>query len=527
MSTNRYVVVFDFPGIKEYVFGTDRLVEIRGASSILDQLNRIELPSFIKGAFPSPQTSQHCVFAAGGGAQFILQAPFSYIQDCMGKLQGRIYEASGGKLRLLAGIASLQDDYPAALNQAFFELDCQKRRFDSLTELPIHCGFIRECDSCSGSASLISRDAGETRLLCESCHRKTQKGRSKGHWSDFVKYLAGAGDCELDNISDLRPEDFEQIGARCQAKKGYTALVYGDGNAMGKLVKAIRTDQQFKFFSKTVSDSLQKACYEAMKTHCRPVDGKIPADILLLGGDDIIVYMAADIAMPFGIDLARRFEENTKKRFQTDSFFQNLLKGKGLTISLGISYGRTHTPIAILVNQAEELLKSAKKKGSSLADSEFYSPSCIDFHLASRYNQIHVNDTRQNHLCLHTPGGKILHLFAGPYTLEEAENLLCQATVIKRSGLARSRLHRLGDAPFLGYSLGNLETLITWGRTAKAEQRETLFHVWERLGCTDFPPWRLQGNTIDTPIVDLVSLSNWISSSPKEKETTHAPSPAS
>jgi hypothetical protein len=37
-----FLVALDVPGIKRYVFNTNRLVEIRGASALLDSLNRIE-----------------------------------------------------------------------------------------------------------------------------------------------------------------------------------------------------------------------------------------------------------------------------------------------------------------------------------------------------------------------------------------------------------------------------------------------------------------------------------------------------
>jgi hypothetical protein len=42
-SAGLSLVAFDTDHIKEYVFGTDRLKEIRGASSLLDRLNRREM----------------------------------------------------------------------------------------------------------------------------------------------------------------------------------------------------------------------------------------------------------------------------------------------------------------------------------------------------------------------------------------------------------------------------------------------------------------------------------------------------
>ena len=35
----RFLVQIDTPGIKQFIFGTDALAEIRGASALLDRLN--------------------------------------------------------------------------------------------------------------------------------------------------------------------------------------------------------------------------------------------------------------------------------------------------------------------------------------------------------------------------------------------------------------------------------------------------------------------------------------------------------
>ena len=41
----RFLVVIDTPGIKQFVFGTDPLAEVRGASALLDRLNRRDTES--------------------------------------------------------------------------------------------------------------------------------------------------------------------------------------------------------------------------------------------------------------------------------------------------------------------------------------------------------------------------------------------------------------------------------------------------------------------------------------------------
>jgi hypothetical protein len=48
MEEKEYLVVMGIPSIKKYVFDTDRLKEIRGASALLDDLNRNGIEKFLK-----------------------------------------------------------------------------------------------------------------------------------------------------------------------------------------------------------------------------------------------------------------------------------------------------------------------------------------------------------------------------------------------------------------------------------------------------------------------------------------------
>ena len=506
-----YLVVMDVPGIKEYVFGTDRLVEIRGASALLDHLNRVETRKFLEDGLGKSEVK--CVFAGGGAGQFIIRANRDDLDNSISDLKRLFVRKTKGGLRLIFGVADLSDgNYPAALKQAFLKLKEEKEEAPIISCTQLHTGFVRECDSCSGMASQLSYYANEERALCNMCAKKVHYGtRKKGLWKEFALYLQEKGVGE-DWSYSLRPNDFEEIGDRCFARKGYTALVYADGNAMGRLIKQIQKPDQFKFFSEMVDQSIRESCYEAIYTNCKPVQGKIPADILLLGGDDLLVYLTAETALPFAIDAAQRFAEKTQQQFAAyteDSFFADTLKGNGLTISLGIAYGRSHTPFSILLDQAEELLKSAKQQGS--VDSravDYFSPTYIDYHLSSHFNQINVNDCRKNHLVLR--GARRLLLYQKPYSLPDAKALLEHAQDLIKKGIPRTRLKRLGYAPSLGKVNGTLECLKLYCRTRKEEQRMAIWAALDRFDCASNMPWKANPSYDTTVLVDLIELTDFI-----------------
>lgn len=507
-SNERQVVVLDFPGIKKFVFSSDRLVEIRGASALLDELNREFIPKFIAERFGESRSK--CIFAGGGAGQFVIQDSPENIREVFCQIQGEVYKRSGGELRVLTGIAHWKDDYHSALNQAFLNLEKNKSNFPFETQSSLHTGFLRECQSCGGMADRITTYAGEERLLCRACRKKEEAGRGAGLWKEFETFLQEQG-IAPDKAENLRPDDFEEIGKRCVARRGYTALVYGDGNAMGRVVKNISDVNQFERFSKAIDSAVREACHEALYRHCTMEDGKIPAAILLLGGDDLMVYLAADTAMPFATEVARLFEEKTRKKLSEgdlDKFFENRLGGKGLTFSLGIAYGKSHTPISIMADQAEELLKSAKKRGSSRAfEKNQAPPACLDFHLTNRFNQVKVADSRNLHLEQQTPKGENLRLYGGPYTLEEAVDLLNHAQSIKKSGIPNSRLHRLGEAPFKGKVNGIIEALTVYGRIRSQNQKMKIWKALERFECLPVIPWHEGSEETSTVLVDLVGIA--------------------
>ena len=62
----RNLVLLDTDHIKQYVFATDRLKEIRGASALLDELNRIDTENLAKEVDPNAET----VYANGGAGMF-------------------------------------------------------------------------------------------------------------------------------------------------------------------------------------------------------------------------------------------------------------------------------------------------------------------------------------------------------------------------------------------------------------------------------------------------------------------------
>jgi len=498
-----YLVVLDNPGIKEYVFSTSPLVQIRGASSLLDRLNRADTETFLKSLF---KDDLECVFSGGGTAHFIIRAPRDRVIDALEKLKGYYFKKSGGGIRLLYGLGNFGNyDYRAALAEAFAELKHSKTTSPRNPPPLLHTGFVRECDTCSALATELISYGERNFVLCEICGIKVRNGLKRGYWQELAKFFP-----EIENLDQFRPRDFAEIGERCRSAPGYTALVYADGNAMGKIIKQLNSLEDFRFFSKMVDTAVRDACYETIKNLCPPDNGKIPADILLLGGDDLLVYITADKALPFAIRAARLFNEKTTVALAENASVKNLLGESGITISLGIAFGKSHTPFGIMLDQAEELLHSAKKAGAKDIGTDTGNvPTYIDYHLTSYFNQINVADCREVHLTM--PGGiSPTRLFQKPYSLEGLERLWEHAEQWVSAGIPQNRLKRFGTAPSLGKFKGSLDFLKAYVRTEE-HHRKLVDKTLEFFGCAGpHIPWRTEEQYYSTMLVDLIELTEFI-----------------
>ena len=109
MAGESFVIIIDTPSVKKYVFGSDALNEVRGASARLDRLNRIEMEKCLKG---HPDiTHVEPVYANGGSAQFLVQTnDAAKVKGACESMVRHIRGQTGGEIGIVYGIAPLKDE---------------------------------------------------------------------------------------------------------------------------------------------------------------------------------------------------------------------------------------------------------------------------------------------------------------------------------------------------------------------------------------------------------------------------------
>ncbi len=527
----RFLVAFDVPSIKQYVFGTDPLREIRGASSRLVTLNCYRMKSVLIEELGDDQVDQ--VYANGGTAQFIITANTeSDVEEACQRLAGVFREETGGEVGLVWGIEEYREsegDYKRAVQQAHRRLrQCR----DSARDEPVSLlmPLVAECKSSSHlPASQKSLRDGRWQLISRAVEQKENVPRESlwEAWMQFVNtHFAQEGWENESQWKNLHCGEFSELVGQENSDLG---LVYADGNAMGKVVRKLNTPERSLAFSEMIDQSVQRACHRALAQVCGKdiaqlrrsnfANGKLRAEILLLGGDDLLVALPAERALAFAKLVMEEFQAETESHLNTlDPDLQKYFRAdRPFSLSCGVAIGRVTFPFALLLELAEDLLKEAKRCGTAQQQSDRTSvASFLDFHQVLGSGSLELATLRDEDFRISTNRPRTLRPFQitkgpqeSPAGAVEFKRLTDAVGILKRCepGIPRTKLHALREAALTASE-------------AKAEQRSReLFArlterqrqaLWKAMACLDengrvenFPWISWRGKT-PTPLPDLV-----------------------
>jgi hypothetical protein len=543
----RFLVVVDTPGIKPFVFGTDALAEVRGASALLDRLNRYDTEHVLRHHLG--HGACQTVFANGGTGQFIVEAPDrAQVQRAVHELAAYYHEQTGGEVHVLTGIAEwpASTDYRWAVQAAFEHLHWQRAvgaGRPSLTTLPL----VLECQSTSHLPAVGVYRWGEEQLLLSEasrCKREESRYARRGMlWFGWMESLDPNGRF-LDEADDLRCATTVEIGEYSSGRrKDYIGLIYADGNAMGRLVQELDSPEVCRAFSELVDGSIRDACYEALSHVCaQEIDQArkalesgeqpqpLPADILLLGGDDLLVLLPADRALRFALLVTEIFTRRTRERQgrlpeEVQRFFAARgLTERGLTISCGVVVGPSSYPFYLLLDLVEELLQSAKRAGSEdPTKTDYWAPSYVDFHLLAGSVSQDLATIREEDYFTASDHPRTLR----PYRRDQLERLYQAAERLQQARIPQSKLHDLFEAALEPrWLLAQTRVRELFGRLRQDRTRQERRGLWEALkllGPMDLCsfPWLNTGSRPATPLADLVEAHDLVSE-PDEEEAASA-----
>lgn len=412
--------------IHGYVFSTANATAIRGASNFIRGLD----DDLWKGRPLGLDPSQ--VLFTGGGTGMAVVAE-DQAEHAIRKLHGLFAERTRVATCSAAHVplASDQGSFGDRVREVDQEL--ARRRFltGSGAEPPVPF-FAMRCEVCGFRAANFVNRRGEEqrdRHECEPCRLCIEKGKEGRYYAK-------------------EPSSYEFIVGResGEAKSEY-AVLYIDGNGVGRALQRLESPLAFAEFSRSL-DRLIKRAFEEAARHFKLLAGEekdstegLRYQRPICGGDDVVAVVPGKFAVPLAREILRRAVS-----LADDDGNPRL---KGLGFSAGVAMGHLGFPIRHLLVEAEALLRNAKKRGYSSKSGKKGDAQgvrgAIDFAF------VRDGSPRAGtfeHPRMAQPDDRTMLLSGRPYSLREFEIFASrlrrfQQEITKPGGLGKSQLYTL------------------------------------------------------------------------------------
>lgn len=467
----------DADRVGDYVFETPGLPEMRGASAQLKNLNLDVVQVLLeKAGLPVgfvDETPPGClVYAAGGGVLALV--PASKAEPLRTALERQYPEVTGTATVTCVTVATtpaeVRENFGSLVQRAGQHLRVAKGQKGMLPFFEV-LPFTRRCDACRKrpAVSWVTHPDEAPEARCRVCAEKRAVGQ------------------------DLRSEWHKQLSVEKTARtleeiagdKGEIGVIYADGNRLGDWFQSATTVNEYRRRSRQVKTAVDTALLEALRSHCVAQDQ--PFEVILAGGDDVLVIVPAGVALSFAQTMCAHFSE--------------AMRVDQLTMSAGVVLSDHHTPVYFLRRLAEDLLKNAKRADRG---------STIDFLVLKGQGTRSVEQAWET-IATET---ETLVLHHGPYTLEEIDQLRVHIAQGKAANFPASQLYALRDTLRQGRQAAALEFLYQQARAhteAQSAFLKTFATSWSNPH-EETPPWRrsreLRGGMVEyrTAWADLVDL---------------------
>lgn len=513
------LLAFDTNHIKDYVFATGALRDIRGASALLDRVNRQMLPATVENVAPGARI----IYARGGGALVVVD-----VQDAdeVRAAVEQLYRRETHSASVASAVVELEQDVSPLtdLHDSFhaltYLLRLAKDQSPEYVCLPAHA-LLRPCESCTVDYASEQWYGPEGEMqLCESCLLKRQEnsrvtaeisaalavpqmpnGINDTLWSRLITGLKQV-DFPL-TLDQQRPQDFDALGA-LSSKDGYFGLVYADGDGMGAELGKLRTLNDFGYFAAKVDQSVYGATIAAINHNLRSVAGRsiLSFDVLFLGGDDLVMVTTAQSAIRVALTLVETFTTLAQRDL-----------GKELGMSASVVIAHASYPFSTLLALAESGLRFSKRRAAERRrDGEHISSGLINFVVTSGVTYPDFEEYMDNVL-RGRPVGPLaqyaLERTLRPYTPGELRIMLRGIEALEQAPW--TKVQQLRSACFLDYHSATLESLTALAHWPDDSGRDRVKKVLESFVSTsgivpDRFPWLRQGSVYRTPFIDIADL---------------------
>jgi len=458
------LVVFAAQRIKQYVFESAGLNEIRGASTLLDDTTDI-----LQGMVDEEIGPEAVLRSAGATLIFVAPAT-DRLAEWPAQLRRTFFEATEVAFPAAAVHTASVDDMLGNFGETLEVLFAKMGEDRAQAQLPnqITYPFEERCNLCkSRAANGWYPGPGDAvpDPVCTACLKKRKLGRKKRAGKvytvleDLGLVAKGAYPKTLAPLGIKTPTDDEGWLAQDLdnlvyhgTRRKLIGMVYGDGDNFGTvsqritdLALSLQWSARVEYTTRAAAAlALGRATQQAAQLRGwqagadpAPVLDKVPFQVLALGGDDISLFAWAPVAIYF----AAEFTALTNRELAVSSI-QRLNPEAHLHFSLGVLLTDENTPVVKSVNFTEkQLLKWAKQANKD----QGFEQGAITALFAERADKM-PSDLAEYRREVYLLGDKRFQFCTTlrPYTAAQLQALLTVAQSVRKEHLGR--LERLVSA---------------------------------------------------------------------------------
>lgn len=365
----QYLYGASIQGIQEYIFTTNDLQEIIGASEIIDSLGQ---------KFQDKKKDDGEIFAI---FDELLNGKEKLVDKILLNAAGNFRAIVNGEENLKKIVYNLpkkimQNAYGITISQATAPYNGDYETASKILEQRLKTQRNRPSLPLDMSINFMSLAPKTARAVIEFRSNDALDISSIQKREAHTKWFNKQRD-KYKNFIEMK--QFSQISN----KKNKLAVIHADGNGLGVLVKNLvevvkksNDTGAITRFSEALDGATKDAFTNAKKkTKASLGKDRLHIKELILSGDDMAAVCDADIALEFTKNFIEEFEILTDKS-------KSAIEQK-LTMCAGIVYCNEKFPFHYAIGLAEELCAAAKKhsKNKYVKDQEKdIAPSCLMFH---------------------------------------------------------------------------------------------------------------------------------------------------
>lgn len=399
LLTKEVMVMYDIRDIQRYIFNTNKVRDIIGASLLVNDLLKRGLAQCQK-KYPEIKETMIEQFTGGGNACYLFRTGKD-AQVINRELARWILKETRSLQLAVAAIPKTgryDEDYES-LQQEMARVKMRMPKTSLMGALPI---VIHEETTGLPVVEVIQGPEGEERVSAEVAQKRRMVYRN-----------AAAAAIKFDDMVDQKEKD------------STLAVVHIDGNSMGKRIKKLmecETDygqamQKMKKISESIHSGFQEAFSQmeecalswAKRTPGEDVEKRYVRKIIC-AGDDITFVCTGKLALSLVEAFVHALED--KVMYSGESEEDADPEERGFSVCAGIAYMQSHFPFSDAYQIAEQCCENAKKKAkqSECKEGEIVG-NWVDFQVCKDIYSTYLRTSREKNYLL--PDGE--YLIKRPY----------------------------------------------------------------------------------------------------------------